>query len=106
MFDIYIVYSDLKDLEKLKKINSPESFFIHGLNINTKDDRSSAFKLKKEWGAKKDPFIIVKFNDIPIKCFYSDANYEVGDDVIVQLINFLNENKNQSLFRLPPEDNR
>ena len=84
MLDVYIVSENLGDeLELLKNVKS--NFYIHFLDITSKNDRSKAFKLKGEWGARMNPFICINNGDKTIKCFYS----ETGEDVYEQLLKFI-----------------
>ena len=85
MLDVYIVSENLGDeLEVLK--NSNKNFYIHFLDITSKNDRSKAYKLKGAWGARMNPFICINDGDKTIKCFYS----ETGEDVYKQLLKFIN----------------
>ena len=82
MKDIYIVFDNIDDLNLLED-TIDSNYFLHYWNINKHNDRSKAFKLKGEWGAKQNPFILVSENDIVIKAYYS----ETGDNAVKQFIN-------------------
>ena len=85
MIDIYIVHdtSNIEDI--IWAIPTEIEPFIHFLDINSKKDRSKAFKFKQTWGARKNPFCLMEKDGKPMKAFYT----ETGDDAIKQLINFL-----------------
>lgn len=85
MIDIYIVHdtSNIEDI--IWTIPTEIEPFIHFLDINSKKDRSKAFKFKQIWGARKNPFCLMEKDGKPMKAFYT----ETGDDAIKQLINFL-----------------
>ena len=96
MIDLYIVYENTDNLNRLYEsdFDVHEQIFIHAYNINKKSDRSAGFKLKSSWGAKENPFIYLEKDGKPLKCFYSESSYEYGNDVINQVIKYLNDEKN------------
>lgn len=85
MIDIYIVHNNPEIIEDIWEAVYPVDPFIHILDIGSILDRSKAFKLKQEWGARQDPFCVLEEDGKVIKCFYT----ETGEDAIVQLINFM-----------------
>lgn len=84
-----VVYDDEKDREFLESVNSKFPIFIQYINYNSKKGRKEAFKIKSEWSAKINPFVIVKENDKIIKVFYSEES-----NAINKLISFINDDKN------------
>lgn len=91
MIDIYLVYDNKEDLKKLQESTLLKGIvFIHAYNINKHKDRNAGLKLKHEWGAKELPFASLVQNGKCIKCFYSEMPYEFGNDIITQIINFIN----------------
>lgn len=85
MIDIYIVHDSSNIEDVIWTIPTEIEPFIHFLDINSKKDRSKAFKFKQHWGARKNPFCLMEKDGKPVKAFYSES----GDDAITQLINFL-----------------
>jgi hypothetical protein len=85
MIDIYIVHDNINAEDIIWSAPSNAQPFFHFLDISTKKDRSKAFKLKQEWGAKKTPFCLIEKDDKPIKAFYTES----GEDAIEQLIKYL-----------------
>lgn len=81
MIDIYLVFDDINDLNRLEEIIN-ENFYLHYLNINNHHDRSKAFKFKGEWSARQNPFILLKEKGKVIKAYYS----EVGENAVTQFI--------------------
>ena len=83
--EVDIIYSDNKDREFFDLIGSKFPIFVNYIS-----NRNEAYKIKSYWGAKKDPFIILKNKDKIEKIFYSDVK---GDNALIQLINYLNDCK-------------
>ena len=84
MIDVYIVHDnpDIEDIVWRIPLES-EQPFIHFLDVIK--DKSKAFKLKQEWGARKNPFCLLERDGKVEKAFYS----ETGEDAISQMINYL-----------------
>ena len=85
MIDIYIVHNNPEIVNDIWEASYPKDPFVHILDIGSLKERSKAFKLKQEWGARKDPFCLIEEDGKAVKAFYS----ETGDDAIIQLINFM-----------------
>lgn len=84
-----IVYDDNKDRELLNLIDSRFPIFVEYINYNSLKGRKEAYKVKSHWGARKNPFVVVKDdNDSILKIFYSET-----DNAIHQLINWLSSMK-------------
>lgn len=88
MFDIYIVYDDPSHKELVDMIDFKKQTFIHWFDMNTLEGRKKGFKLKGQYGAKKNPFVVVEENDQLQKVFWSEGK----DDAINQLIKWVTEN--------------
>lgn len=82
--DVYIVYNDDKQLDKLG--DTKVSPFFHLIDERTYKGRKEGFKLKGSLSARLTPFIVCKERDKVVKAFYS----ETKEDVFQQLINYLN----------------
>jgi len=87
--DIYLVYSDINNKTRLEEAETPP-FFVHYYDMLTKEGRSKGYKLKSEFGARKDPFAVVYNGESPIKAYYS----EDSNDVIGDLLNDLSDESN------------
>ena len=83
MTDVFVVYDDLKQIEKLKDTSSYPLEF-HFINSETKKGKKEAWKIKSHYAAKLNPFAVILDNNKPIKAFYTEA-----EDVIDSLINYL-----------------
>lgn len=81
MIDIYLVFDDVNDLNRLEEIIN-EDFYLHYLNINKHHDRNKAFKFKGEWSARQNPFILLEEKGKVLKAYYS----EVGENAVTQFI--------------------
>lgn len=88
MKDIYLIYNDPK---VLRRLGGPYAItgspFLHFIDSTTRSGKKEAWKIKNQFSAKLDPFIVVYENDKAIKAFYS----ETGEDVVDSLIKYLNE---------------
>ena len=85
--DIYLVYNDDKDLNKIGDASIKVSPFFHFIDDRTRKGKTEAFKLKSHWAAKLTPFAIIMEGDKAVKAFYSEAD----NDVIYSLIKYLEE---------------
>lgn len=85
--DIYVVYSDEKQIELLKNTDIKGSPYFHLINDQTFKGKKEAWKVKSSLSARLSPFAAIYENDKPIKAFYSEAD----DNIIQSLINYLNE---------------
>jgi hypothetical protein len=85
MIDIYVVHSNPNVEDIIWSVPTEAQPFFHFLDIDSKKDRSKAFKFKQEWGARKNPFCLLEKDGKAIKAFYT----ETGDDAIEQLIKYL-----------------
>lgn len=85
MLDIYIVHDNPNVEDIIWNTPMEVEPFFHLLDTGSKKDKSKAFKLKQEWGARKDPFCLITSDNNPVKAFYT----ETGEDAISQLIKYL-----------------
>jgi len=90
MIELNIVYSDDSNYDRLMQSNI-NNILINAYDIKTHTGKSKGNKLRYNWGANKLPFVILTDGDKPLKTFYSDSPYEPDNDVINQVINYLNE---------------
>lgn len=86
MIDIYFVYNDFKDKERLIKSEINVNAYYHFIDDKTLKGKSEAYKLKSQWSSRKTPFIGLYENGKMLRGFYS----ETKEDVIKLLTNFLN----------------
>lgn len=87
--DIIIVYDNIKD----RKFFDLHEFKIP-FNLEYINDKRTSYKIKTHWGAIKSPFVEIKDdNKKTIKVFYSDIK---GDNALIQLINYLNNEASKS----------
>ena len=73
--NVKVVYEDLKDKELIELIEFSTPFFIDYIDYNTIEGRKKAYKIKSEFGAKKNPFVVI-YNDEDkfVKCYWSENN--------------------------------
>lgn len=86
MLKITIVYENPDQLQKFRNDSFPQNPIVECLDMNTLAGRKAGFKIKRAYGARKNPFCLVEDGN-PLKVFYSENDYE--DDAITQLIRYL-----------------
>lgn len=83
MIEVSVVYSDEKQIEKVREFSN-DSLTFNFIDISTKKGRKDGWALKNYWGASLDPFAIVLKSGKPIKAFYSEH-----EDSMSALYNYL-----------------
>lgn len=83
--DVYVVYNDDVQLEKIKNSDIKSDVFFHFIDERTRKGSKESWKIKNPLAAKLSPFIAVYEKGIPIKAFYTEAD----DNVIKSLIEYL-----------------
>lgn len=86
MIDIYIVHNNPIVEEEFKNLAISSQPFVHFIDEGTLKGKSSSYKLKSEWGARKIPFACIYEDGKMKKGFYTEAD----NDIINSLINYLN----------------
>ena len=72
---VKIVYSNPKDKELVKLVKFSTPFFIEYIDTETKNGKKEGYKIKSEFGARKNPFVVVYDDeDKFIKCYWSENN--------------------------------
>lgn len=84
--DVYLVYNDDRQIQQIGGTWEVSPFF-HFIDDRTLEGRKDAFKLKSAWSSRMTPFALCMNREKVVKAFYS----ETGNDVIKELINYLNE---------------
>lgn len=70
---VIVVYSNPKDKELIELVEFLTPFFIEFIDIKTKNGKKEGHRIKSEFGARKDPFIVVYDNEDKFKqCFWSE----------------------------------
>jgi len=87
MYDVTIIYDNPQTIELFNMVPNKKDIFVEYIDINNQKDRSNAVNLKRAWGARKNPFVIVKNKDNIEKIFWSEGK----DDAVNQLIKWINE---------------
>lgn len=86
MIDILLIHNNPALVDLFKNSYNGEAF-MEFLDRGSKADRSKAYKIQQEWGSRMTPFALVKKDGEVVKAFYA----EDGDNVISNLISYLNE---------------
>ena len=68
-----VVYENKKDKELLELVEIPTPFFIEYVDINTKNGKKEGYRIKSEFEARKNPFIVIYDDeDKFVQCFWSE----------------------------------
>lgn len=82
MVELVLISDNLEDEKKVLARESPSNYYFTFLDIGSILCRADAFALKSEWGARKDPFVLVKDKDKVLRCFYSEQSNNVIDEAL------------------------
>ena len=82
MIELILVSSNLKDEKKVLESPIVDKFYFKFVDSNSVYTKKEAYTLKTEWGAKKEPFTIVKYKDTVLRCFYTEKNDNVIDETL------------------------
>ena len=85
MIEVSVVYSDEKQIEKVREFNN-DSLTFNFIDISTRKGKKEGWKVKNYFAARLDPFAAIYKDGKPIKVFYSEAG-----DVITDLKQYLDE---------------
>ena len=70
---VKIIYDNLKDKELIELVKFSTPFFVEYIDIRTKNGKKEGWKIKNEFGAKKDPFVeVLDDKDNFVSCFWSE----------------------------------
>lgn len=84
ILNITLVYSDIKDKERLEEADTPP-FFVDYLDMMSKEGKSKGFKLKSEFGARLDPFAVMYKDGSAVKAYYSEDSKDIISDIVTDL---------------------
>ena len=82
MIELTLVSSNLEDEKKVLESPIVDRFYFKFIDSNSVYTKKEAYALKSDWGSKKEPFIIVKYKDNVLRCFYSEKNNKVIDEAL------------------------
>jgi len=82
MLELLLVSNDLNDEKKVLSRESPSGYYFSFLDSGSMLCRADAYALKSEWGAREDPFALVKDKDKVLRCFYSEKSSNVVDEAL------------------------
>lgn len=82
MIELILVSSNLEDERKVIESPIADRFYFKFIDSNSVYTKKEAYTLKTDWGAKKEPFCIVKEKDNVLRCFYSESNDKVLDEAL------------------------
>ena len=70
---VKIVYDNLKDKELIELVEFTTPFFIEYIDANTVNGLKESYRIKNEFGARKNPFIVIYDDEDNFKkCFWSE----------------------------------
>ena len=82
MLELTLVSSNLEDEKKVIESPIVQKFYFKFIDSNSAYTKKEAYTLKTDWGAKKEPFAMVKNKDKVLRCFYSESSDKVVDDAL------------------------
>lgn len=82
MLELTLVSSNLEDEKKVLESPIVQRFYFKFIDSNSAYTKKEAYTLKTDWGAKKEPFAMVKNKDEVLRCFYSESSDKVIDEAL------------------------
>ena len=82
MIELILISRNLEDEKKVLKSSIVDNFYFKFIDSNSAYTKKEAYTLKTEWGAKLEPFAMVKDKDNVLRCFYSEKNDRVVDEAL------------------------
>lgn len=82
MVELIIISNDLNDEKKVLESGKVDGFYFSFIDSNSKLTRKNAYTIKTDWGAKKEPFALVKIKDKVLRCFYAEQTKNVVDEAL------------------------
>lgn len=90
MVELMLVSSNLEDERKVLNSDIVDKFYFSFIDSNSALTKKEAYNLKTDWGAKKEPFALIKHRDKILRCFYTEKTDNVIDEAL-QFIKGLQE---------------
>lgn len=81
MIELTLVSSNLEDEKKVME-SEVSNFYFHFVDSNSALMKKEAYTIKTDWGARKEPFALVKVQDKVLRCFYSEEDNNVIDKAL------------------------
>jgi len=82
MIELILVSGNLEDERKIRDSLIVDRFYYNFLDSNSAYTKKQAYGLKKEWGAREEPFVLVQKEDKVLRAFYSESSTNVIDDAL------------------------
>lgn len=82
MIELILVSSNLLDEKKVIESSIVDKFYFKFIDSNSAYTKKEAYTIKTDWGARKEPFCIVKDKDKVLRCFYSEQSKKVIDEAL------------------------
>lgn len=81
MIELILVSENLEDEQRVVD-SDIDNFYFTFLDIRSVLSRKQAYQLKSDWGARENPFAVVKNRDRVLRCFYAESRKDVVDDAL------------------------
>jgi len=82
MIELVLVSSNLEDERRIVESEIVDNFYFTFIDSNSLYTKKLAYTIKSEWGARLEPFIIIKDKDKILRCFYSEKSDMVIDEAL------------------------
>jgi len=75
---VKVVFDNIKDKELVELVEFPTPFFVDYVDIRTKNGKKEGYKIKSEFGSRKNPFVVIYDDEDKFKqCFWSESGNAV-----------------------------
>ena len=82
MIELVLVSSNLEDERKIVESEIIDKFYFTFIDSNSLYTKKMAYTIKSEWGARSEPFVLIKDKDKILRCFYSEKSNMVIDEAL------------------------
>lgn len=82
MIELILVSSNLEDERRIVESEIVDKFYFTFIDSNSLYTKKMAYTIKSEWGARLEPFIIIKDKDKVLRCFYSEKSNMIVDEAL------------------------
>ena len=82
MIELILVSANLEDEKKVLNSDIVDKFYFSFIDSNSVYTKKEAYTLKTDWGARKEPFALIKYRDNVLRCFYAEKSNKVIDEAL------------------------
>ena len=90
---VKIVFDNDKDKELINLVNFSTPFFVEFIDARTKNGKSSAYKVKSEFGARMNPFVVVYNDEDKLESVFWSENQNACQSFVTVYKDYESKNK-------------